>query len=223
MNRYLHVHSIFESVSGEAGIFPQGIWCTFIRLQGCNLSCRYCDTKETQRLFNPAHKKVKKMTVEQIVKSIFTRHVIITGGEPLIALHLEDLIIALQETGKQVQVETNGSRILPRIKDVAWIVDCKTPGSGMADKMLPFSELHATRKNVMIKFVICDETDIIYSLVKMEEYEKEGYTGFYLISPVNAVADSVKDLYDTFKLFLDSRLLDRVILSLQIHKICHLP
>ena len=45
----MKIAEIFESISGEPGGFATGAICTFIRLQGCNLKCDYCDSSDTQK------------------------------------------------------------------------------------------------------------------------------------------------------------------------------
>ena len=77
----LKVHSIFESISGEAGGFPQGSWCTFLRLSGCNLRCRWCDTPDAQEV----EAQTLDMSVKEICDSVgIYKNILITGGEPLL-------------------------------------------------------------------------------------------------------------------------------------------
>ena len=123
----LQVNEIFESISGEAGWFPQGSWCTFVRLQGCNLHCQWCDTKKALD-----HFAGMKMSVDEIVAQCKTPRVLITGGEPLMQIDgLEVLLEALiEKADKHVQVETNGSFSIPRWEGVEWVVDYKPPSSG---------------------------------------------------------------------------------------------
>lgn len=101
LSRLYPVNNIFESIQGE-GIWT-GIPATFVRLQGCNLRCLWCDTKETWS------DEDNYMTSEEILSKIHLKHVIITGGEPL--LHdLTELFDLLCKKGKKVHVETNGTQ-----------------------------------------------------------------------------------------------------------------
>lgn len=95
------VNEIFDSIQGEG--FWTGVPSTFVRLQGCNLRCSWCDSKETWS----GH--VEKMTSEEILSKVHCEHVIITGGEPLIH-DLTDLFIQLETAGKKIHVETNGTQ-----------------------------------------------------------------------------------------------------------------
>ncbi|WP_240985447.1 7-carboxy-7-deazaguanine synthase QueE [Acididesulfobacillus acetoxydans] len=95
------VSEIFESIQGE-GIWT-GIPAAFVRLQGCNLRCGWCDTKEAWS------GKASNLTAKEILAEIHLEHVIVTGGEPL--LHdLNGLFAALQHAGKKIHVETNGTQ-----------------------------------------------------------------------------------------------------------------
>jgi len=133
----INIHSIFESISGEAGGFPQGSYCTFVRFQGCNCRCFYCDTVVSQDEIGMN----QRMSVEEIVQQIHTEKVLITGGEPLYQKEgLLELIRALRKIGCIVQIETSGSYEIPEDfiteKDkVYWVVDYKGPSSGMNHMM----------------------------------------------------------------------------------------
>lgn len=218
----LPVHSIFTSISGEAGIFPQGIWCTFIRLQGCNLRCLYCDTAETQSNLT----KRPEMSIPEIVKQVSTEKVIITGGEPLIHQHsLVKLIHALRLSGKLVQIETNGSLPLIENDDICyWVVDVKGPSSGqmMSNEKIPIDEFVRQLNNThsIVKFVIGESDDLYHALDKIHNLHNAGYDGLFIISPVDASPKDAGFIMDTLRMFLLPIVLDRVIFSLQIHKIC---
>lgn len=133
MTDTLPVNEIFETFQGEAHF--TGTPAIFIRLQGCDVGCPWCDTKHTWAL-DPANEvpaeqvaaKVEdaptfgRMTVEQLVTECSarpSRHVVITGGEPA-RYDLLPLSRALAGAGKTVQLETSGTHpvsIGPR----AWV------------------------------------------------------------------------------------------------------
>lgn len=96
MNYKYEVVEIFDSIQGE-GMYT-GLWSTFIRLAGCNLSCKFCDT-----YFD----KGKVMTVEEIISKC-GHNVVITGGEPLIH-DLRPLTDKLSRGCHHITVETNGT------------------------------------------------------------------------------------------------------------------
>lgn len=98
----IEVHSIFDTLQGEGPY--TGMPSTFVRLAGCDLNCRLCDTDYTSN--RVTH------TVEDLVKRIeafpVRGVVVITGGEPF-RQNIVPLIRELVLTGRKVQIETNGT------------------------------------------------------------------------------------------------------------------
>jgi organic radical activating enzyme len=99
----LGLAEIFYSVQGE------GTWtgtpAVFVRLAGCNLNCRFCDTDYSLRSF---------ASVATIVEHVREAGgdcpmVVLTGGEPFAQRGSSDLIDALRADGRRVHVESNGS------------------------------------------------------------------------------------------------------------------
>lgn len=168
----MHINEIFTSLSGEAdGFDRQGCLATFVRLQGCNLHCKWCDTK-----YASGFDGWEDMTVEEVVAQCPTRHVVITGGEPLLQQKdVNELVHKLVEHSFSrnghdygahtlITIETNGS--IPILIDQArcwynflrFVVDYKLDSSGVNSSMLPeiFGRLAALD---VIKFVIADLQD----------------------------------------------------------------
>ena len=126
----LSVCEIFRSIQGESTY--AGLPCVFIRLSGCNLECSYCDTTY-------ARESGDEHTVDELVlraASLGAGLVEVTGGEPLLQVEALALIDSLLEAGMIVLVETNGSMNIKDIADGAIIImDIKSPGSGMSERM----------------------------------------------------------------------------------------
>lgn len=107
--QHLFVHSLFYTIQGE-GPFS-GRPAIFLRLQGCNLKCKFCDTE-----FDSG----KSQDIESIFQNILaiapqSKLVVITGGEPL-RQNITPLIELLIDHDYTVQIETNGTikRDLPK-------------------------------------------------------------------------------------------------------------
>jgi 7-carboxy-7-deazaguanine synthase len=124
----LKVCETFVSLMGESSFAGQPGF--FIRLSGCNLRCRYCDTSyayEAGTERNPA-----SLVAEAEATGLGL--VLVTGGEPLLQADTPRLLISLLDKGLTVLLETNGSRPLDRVDGrVHRIMDLKCPASGMAD------------------------------------------------------------------------------------------
>lgn len=83
-----------------------GVPSVFVRLAGCPLRCRWCDTKYAW--FKEAG---RRQTIAEIVRKVQEwpcRYVVITGGEPMINSDLPELVKELKDTEKHVTIETAG-------------------------------------------------------------------------------------------------------------------
>lgn len=155
----MKVYSIFKSIQGEGR--TMGAPTTFVRTSGCPLRCTYCDTKQ-------AYEDGTVMDVESVISEVKkhgTRHVCLTGGEPLMQRDAMDVIRRLLEEGFKVVVETNGAMPLdemPCDDDLSISMDIKCPSSGQSDKML-FSNLEMLGPADQLKFVVSDRADLDYA------------------------------------------------------------
>lgn len=233
----LQINDIFESISGEAGGFPQGTWVTIVRLQGCNLRCSWCDTPQGQRETVNLTKQGTEQSILEImlqVKEYKNKHVMITGGEPLYQQGVIELIQELQDQNYKVQVETNGSLPLPIMPKVHWVVDYKCPSSHMEDWMLPLNALSSLlgalqriqeqckKGSCSLKFVVKDDEDMEYALNVIDFLIKDGLIIPFLISPIDADGTKIPKLVQQAK-DKNRRLIDFITFSVQLHKILNLP
>ena len=104
----MRIAEIFHSIQGE-GLLA-GVPSIFIRTSGCNLRCHWCDTPYAS--WKP---EGPEMSVEEILKKLTEwncDHVVLTGGEPMIAPDLPELATALKKQKKHITIETAGT-ILP--------------------------------------------------------------------------------------------------------------
>jgi len=104
----------FYSVQGE------GTWtgtpAVFVRLAGCNLNCRFCDTDYSLKEYASVENVVAR--VRELGGACPT--VILTGGEPLAQRESSALIDALRHDGRRVHIESNGSIAVDLPADV-WL------------------------------------------------------------------------------------------------------
>lgn len=201
----LKVCETFYSLMGEST--RVGLPAFFIRLSGCNLRCRYCDTTY-------AYEEGRAVAVAALLKAASdfpTRLVLVTGGEPLLQEDTPTLLAGLVEAGFEVCLETNGSRPIDRVDDrVHRILDLKGPGSGMAGENY-WANLEWLTPRDEVKFVIGDRHDFLWAL---EVINKHGLSGRLplLISPVFGQVPG----QEAAAWILESRLPLR--LNLQLHK-----
>ncbi len=202
----LKITEIFASVQGETSY--SGYPFAFVRLTGCNLRCRYCDTTY-------AYDGGEEFPLEEVVSRVtafgLTR-ACVTGGEPLLQEETSALVAALLDRGQDVLVETNGTLPLSRLDPRAVkIMDVKGPSSGEDRKMLWENFRHLTERDE-VKFVISSPEDYRYAKEVAARYRRERKWGFLLspafgfLAPERLAGWMVEDR-------LDARL------QLQLHKL----
>jgi 7-carboxy-7-deazaguanine synthase len=173
----LKVCETFYSLMGESTWV--GLPAFFIRLSGCNLRCRYCDTTY-------AYEEGRQVTVAALLeaaKASPTPLVLVTGGEPLLQDETLALLSGLAAAGLEVCLETNGSRPIDRVDGrVHRILDLKCPGSGMAgENYWPNLEVLTPRDE--IKFVVSGHDDFLWAVEAIRTRKIAGRLPL-LISPV---------------------------------------
>ncbi len=161
----MKICEIYSTIQGEST--HAGLLCTIIRFTGCNLRCTYCDTTY-------AFEEGREMSEADILNEVAMlgiNLVEITGGEPLLQEEVYSLIQKLINDNYRVLVETNGSVDIRNLDRRAIIIlDIKTPGSGMTDRM-NFNNLYYLRKEDEVKFVIVDRNDYDWSKEIIKKYK----------------------------------------------------
>lgn len=160
----MNICEIFRSLQGEGVLI--GIPTVFIRTVGCNLSCSWCDTPYSKE-------GGEELSVEEIVSRVGpTRHVCLTGGEPLLQQDGVHLIQMLLDMGKHVCLETNGSldiSILPDHSELLVSMDIKCPMSGMNQRMR-MENLAFLQEKDQLKFIIADGYDLSYAIEVLKKF-----------------------------------------------------
>lgn len=103
------ISELFYSIQGE-GILT-GVPSAFVRTTGCNLRCWFCDSPYTS--WEPEGEQISVNEILTRVAGFETRHVVITGGEPLLAPEIEALCQGFRQAGLHVTVETAGTVFKP--------------------------------------------------------------------------------------------------------------
>jgi 7-carboxy-7-deazaguanine synthase len=202
----LRITEIFHSLQGEARSVG---WPTvFVRLTGCPLRCVWCDTEYS--FHGGEWRDIGDIVAE--VKKYKTRHVCVTGGEPLAQKRCLDLLRRLCDEGLDVSLETSGaldvSQVDPRVSRV---VDVKAPGSGESARNL-WSNLDVLGAHDQIKFVLADRADYDWALDVLDRHDLSARSEV-LFSPV-AGKLAPRDLADW--IIADGR---QVRMQVQLHKL----
>ena len=101
----MKISELFFSIQGEGEL--TGTPSVFVRTSGCNLRCRWCDTKYSS--WTPEGENVDIEELVERVCSYPARHVVITGGEPMIAKDIKEFVDLLKQSGKHITIETAGT------------------------------------------------------------------------------------------------------------------
>lgn len=101
----LLISETFVSVQGE-GLFT-GVPSWFVRLSGCNLRCRWCDTPYASWKSEGARRSLDELVAEAVRAKV--PHAVITGGEPMMFPQVTRLSRLLTEAGLVVTIETAGT------------------------------------------------------------------------------------------------------------------
>lgn len=135
----------FYTIQGEG--FHTGKAAYFIRIGGCDIGCRWCDSKVS---WSPGIHKL--VSVEDIVSNVLShsaKSVVVTGGEPSL-YNLNPLCDALKVHGIETFIETSGAYALDGTFD--WI--CVSPKPNVN----PLPEMYQRADE--LKVIIYEETDL---------------------------------------------------------------
>ncbi len=179
----LTVNEIFFSIQGEGT--RAGRPCLFVRLTGCPLRCRWCDTAYA---FHEGTRRSEDDVIGELA-GFPCRLVCLTGGEPLAQPAALPLVTRLLDAGWEVVIETSGHVSLAGLdRRAAVIMDVKTPGSGETARM-HWPNLAALSARDEAKFVIDGRADYEWSReLMLEKRLAERCT--VLFSPVHGARDA---------------------------------
>ncbi len=165
----VQIAELYPSLQGEGRL--AGTPSVFVRTSGCNLRCTWCDTPFTSWEPTGTNRTVISL-VEEIIKHEL-KHVVITGGEPLLAADIHDLCNILQQEGQHITIETAGT-VLPTEGPPAANLMSLSPklGSSTPSEETGWAQRHEKRRRRddiiqllratpnQIKFVIDSSSDL---------------------------------------------------------------
>jgi 7-carboxy-7-deazaguanine synthase len=173
----LRITEIFHSLQGETSTV--GLPTVFVRLTGCPLRCQYCDTAYA---FNGGEMIGLAAVLDQVA-SYETRHVTVTGGEPLAQPACLPLLEALCDAGYETSLETSGALDIGAVDPrVVRVVDLKTPGSG-EEARNRWANVELLTRRDQVKFVICDANDYAWARDVTRKHKLPERVGEVLFSP----------------------------------------
>lgn len=204
----------FLSVDGEGP--TAGRLAAFVRFQGCNLRCSWCDTTYSFEQENvTAYRTAEE--IYKIIKESGASCVTLTGGEPLLQPEIGSLLKILNEDDSLLtHIETNGSvditPFVEKFPNLCFIVDYKLEGSNMTAQMNE-NNLTAVRPVDTYKFVVSSLRDLQQATDVIRKNRLCERTQVFF-SPVLGKIEPAEIVE-----FMKTERLDKVRLQLQLHKI----
>ena len=203
----MKISEIFFSIQGEGEL--TGVPSVFVRTSGCNLRCRWCDTKYAS--WKPEGENVTINDLLDKVCSYPARHVVISGGEPMIAKGIKDFTRLLKDSGKHITIETAGTiapngiqcdlaSLSPKLSD-------STPKEGDISK--EWIDRHESKRldygilsewvnscNFQLKFVVSKEEEIKEIQNVISRIEGNVLPEKILLMPEGIDSETVRSRYD---------------------------
>lgn len=203
----MKIAEIFFSIQGEGEL--TGVPSVFVRTSGCNLRCRWCDTKYAS--WKPEGENVTINDLLDKVCSYPARHVVISGGEPMIAKGIKEFTNLLKESGKHITIETAGTvspngiqcdlaSLSPKLSD-------STPKEGEINK--EWIDRHESKRldygilsewvnsyNFQLKFVVSREEEIKEIQNVISRIEGKILPQKVLLMPEGIDPDTLRSRYD---------------------------
>lgn len=204
----------FVSINGEGPLAGQ--LAVFIRFQGCNLACSYCDTSWANTE-NAAFSPMSEYDLYRYIKETSIKNITLTGGEPLLQPNILDLLTLLtSDLDLNVEIETNGSIDLSPFTQMShppvFTMDYKLPGSLMESKML-VSNFEQLAKKDSVKFVIESLKDFNVAKDIIHRHALVGKCNVYLGAVFGKIC--LKEIVELMK----NHQMNGVNLQLQMHKV----
>lgn len=189
---------IFYSIEGEG--VRQGLSVLFVRFSGCNLRCKYCDTKYAQDGLKPEYEVTEKDLINQIeerLKYDNCKRLTFTGGEPMLQ---ERFITGFIKSHPKVEVniETNGSQEFKNMlqyKNTIVTADIKMPSSGEYNAE-HHHRLNDLRSRDVVKAVVEDRNDLNMLTKFLNSYRGKAPVYLHPVwgkTEMTALADYAKD------------------------------
>jgi 7-carboxy-7-deazaguanine synthase len=177
----VRIAELFHSIQGEGKLV--GVPSVFVRASGCNLRCTWCDTPYAS--WEPEGPDVAVDEIVRQVESFGAKHVVLTGGEPMIMPDIGPLAEAVKSHGHHVTVETAATVFKPLPLDLASLspkLSNSTPWDREGGKFAAAHERQRinvpviqqfidSSRDFQLKFVVSDERDLseIHALLQRLE------------------------------------------------------
>lgn len=221
------INEIFASIQGEGS--RTGERCVFVRFQGCNLNCPYCDTKDAIK--EDDSKDMSDIDISLAIdKYEEINTIVFTGGEPLLYLDrniMESIKPPYPDDDEKVYnviIQTNGTQDISEISrylslDDIVCCDIKCNSSNFMEQFfIAYKNVYGDGYRVEFKVPV-NNIDTALSIDRQVGLLEDSVRGMdeieIYLSPI--IFDE-KDIKETYKNFAELNL-QHTKLNFQIHKL----
>ena len=165
----MHISEIFNSIQGEGRLL--GMPSVFIRTSGCNLRCVWCDTPYTS--WRPEGRDWNINTILREVHKYPARHVVVTGGEPLLAPEIEELAKELKREGAHITIETAATIFKPVACDLISMSPKLAHSTPWKREKGKFAKMHEERRlnfGVLQKFLDAYDYQLKFVVERRQDF-----------------------------------------------------
>jgi len=169
----MRIAEIFYSIQGEGRLL--GMPSVFIRTSGCNLRCVWCDTPYTS--WRPEGRDWNVNTILREVHKYPARHVVVTGGEPLLAPEIEELAKELKREGAHITIETAATifkRVACDLISMSPKLAHSTPWKRERGKFAAMHEARRLNLSVLQQFLKDYDYQLKFVVERRQDFEEIG-------------------------------------------------
>ncbi len=163
----MKIAELFYSIQGEGSLV--GAPSFFIRTSGCNLRCSWCDTPYAS--WSPEGADLSLDQILNEVKAHPVRHVVVTGGEPMISPEIVQLTHRLRDIGRHITVETAGTVFEPVACDLMSISP-KLSNSTPSGQWAKMHERVRIQRDVLLELMSRYEYQLKFVIEKQDDVEE---------------------------------------------------
>lgn len=167
----MRISEIFYSIQGEGRL--TGMPSVFIRTSGCNLRCVWCDTPYTSWKPDGEERRLKEILDE--VKSYPASHVVVTGGEPLLAPEIEELTTRLRQNHYHITIESAATIFKPVVCDLISMSPKLSNSTPWKKERGKFARMHEGRRlnlAVIQRFLQCYDYQLKFVVEQNRDFKE---------------------------------------------------
>ena len=164
------ISELFYSVQGEGKL--TGVPSVFVRASGCNLRCTWCDTPYAS--WHPEGDDLSVAEIVQKARGFNAKHIVLTGGEPMIMPGIAELCSTLKSSGQHITIETAATVFAPVDMDLASLSPKLSNSTPVEREAGRFAAAHDRQRlnipviqqfidhapDFQLKFVVSNEQDL---------------------------------------------------------------